>query len=304
MKPPIETPAAALLGTGRTADVLAWGPGWVLKLFHRPFSSEYARHEQRIALAIHAALGDASFRAPEVGRVIAVDARVGLTYGFAAGALLTRAYAQEAPHERGLRVGERLARIHRAIHRIDSRRHPSLNALPDQRQQLRHAIAAAAALSPAHRQALTDRLEAADCSALSLCHGDFHPHNILQDASGTATVIDWCTADLGSPLCDVARTSLLLRFAPIAGAKQIDPAQAEMRHAIQQAYLNAYFSESENPQSRAEYERWLPLVAAARLVNGIGAAEQADLLGFIQQRLSLELPRSNGRSPATFHAAC
>jgi aminoglycoside phosphotransferase (APT) family kinase protein len=47
-----------------------------------------------------------------------------------------------------------------------------------------------------------------------ICHGDFHPLNIIVGPSG-ATVVDWTGARLGPPAFDVAFTALLLAHPPI-----------------------------------------------------------------------------------------
>ncbi|WP_206956923.1 phosphotransferase family protein [Trinickia acidisoli] len=288
---PIELPGTSPIGSGRTADVFAWNTHWVLKLFHQELSHNYAHGEQRIARAVREALHDAAFCVPEVGEVVVIQARVGLVYARAAGTLLTRAYAQKDPHRLAIQVGERLAELHLDIHRVDSRTHRSLDALPDQRQRFRRAIGSVTGVSDEHRHALLCLLEEVDCTAHSLCHGDFHPHNVLQDENGRASVIDWVIAERGNPLCDAATTSLLLRFAPIAGAARTDPAHAAMRRVIRHAYLSRYFAVDDNAQRRAQFERWLPLAAAVRVANRIGAAERADLLALIERRLT---PQSAG----------
>lgn len=42
-----------------------------------------------------------------------------------------------------------------------------------------------------------------------LCHGNFHPDNVLMTLQGPV-IIGWMDATRGSPLVDIARTSLLL----------------------------------------------------------------------------------------------
>ena len=80
-----------------------------------------------------------------------------------------------------------------------------------------------------------------------LCHGDFHPFNIL-GLDTHARVIDWLDASRGAPAADVCRTYVLI--------STYDP-------GIAAAYVDAYGAE------RAEIEAWLPLVAAARLVENV-----------------------------------
>jgi aminoglycoside phosphotransferase (APT) family kinase protein len=70
-----------------------------------------------------------------------------------------------------------------------------------------------------------DRVERA-LAALStapevVCHGDFHPLNVIVDAVGSAVVIDWTDATLDDRHSDIARTVALLRSAAVAGDSSI-----------------------------------------------------------------------------------
>ncbi len=56
---------------------------------------------------------------------------------------------------------------------------------------------------------LLDRLP----SGTTLCHGDFHPGNIIESGKNRY-VIDWSSATIGSPLFDIAHTYLLLMNTP------------------------------------------------------------------------------------------
>ena len=53
----------------------------------------------------------------------------------------------------------------------------------------------------------------------AICHGDFHPMNVLADpirGGARLSVIDWTDSGIGDPHCDVARTAWLFRFASVA----------------------------------------------------------------------------------------
>lgn len=54
-----------------------------------------------------------------------------------------------------------------------------------------------------------------------LCHGDFHPLNVLVDGS-IAYVIDWTDAGLGPREADVSRTALLFEVAAIAADSSVE----------------------------------------------------------------------------------
>ena len=48
----------------------------------------------------------------------------------------------------------------------------------------------------------------------SLCHGDFHPGNVLYAADGEARVIDWSAASRGDAAADVAHSFILMKVVP------------------------------------------------------------------------------------------
>ncbi|MEI7028179.1 aminoglycoside phosphotransferase family protein [Paenibacillus sp. y28] len=116
-----------------------------------------------------------------------------------------------------------------------------------------------------------------------LCHGDFHPDNVLIGEQNW--VIDWMTATVGNPAGDVARTLLLFRFGtlPDGAPKSVTDALERMRNTMNEVYLEQYLAYSGLPFS-AINEGMLP-VAAARLSEWISDEEKALLLPLISDRL-------------------
>ena len=84
-----------------------------------------------------------------------------------------------------------------------------------------------------------------------LCHGDFHPYNIMGPL-GREVLIDWPNASQGDPTADVCRTYVLLR---------------SVSSELASAYIDTYSQAS--GASRDAILNWLPYVAAARLVEGV-----------------------------------
>lgn len=103
----------------------------------------------------------------------------------------------------------------------------------------------------------------------AICHGDFHPGNVLASPQGE-TVIDWIDATRGNALADVARASILaLGAVATTQTSGVEKLFVRLFHTI---YLRRYFVLS--PGGREEYGRWLPIVAAARLSENIPELEQ------------------------------
>ncbi len=161
------------------------------------------------------------------------------------------------------RYARRMAGLHASMHA--SSISPEL---PDQHGRLARKIQNAAPLPLPVRSRAIDALSALP-SGDRICHGDFHPGNILLSSNGEI-VIDWIDASRGNPLADVARTSILA-----LGFAATDPSLLKLNghfirlfHAI---YVRQYFLLA--PGGKSQYRRWLPVVAAARLSEGITELE-------------------------------
>jgi aminoglycoside phosphotransferase (APT) family kinase protein len=89
-----------------------------------------------------------------------------------------------------------------------------------------------------------------------ICHGDFHPRNLLLDA-GTVWVIDWTDAGIGDRHGDIARTEWLFRFAAVALTGETGSAVNQALPAMSHNYLPSY--RRELPVDAARLRLWMPL---------------------------------------------
>lgn len=62
----------------------------------------------------------------------------------------------------------------------------------------------------------------------AICHGDFHPQNLLAEDGRVTAVLDWPNALVAEPECDVAATLVILRLTPI----QLFPVRAALRPMV------------------------------------------------------------------------
>ena len=233
-----------VLGTGRRAQVRALGDH-VFKSFapSTPLADIHDEAARQDFARRHGA------PAPLVRGVRVLAGHPGIVMDRAPGPVLTDALlgGDPAAAEAALR---RMATLHHAIHACPG------TGLPRQRDHLAAGIAAAG-LPPAARAALLARLAEMPDGA-SLCHGDFHPFNIL-GPPGQEAVIDWDNAVCGDPLANSCRTYVLIAAHDQAAADR---------------YLAHYADLAGIEPSRLQ--RWLPLVAASRLSEGV-MAERAML---------------------------
>lgn len=141
--------------------------------------------------------------------------------------------------------------------------------LPPQRDILCEGIRKAPDLDGAVRQKLLERVLAQPPEA-TMCHGDYHPGNILLAPSGPV-VIDWINATSGWAAADAARTVLLLQAAVHGDYGRPQWMRAVIGY-LQWRYRRGYGSL--RPWSEEAVRYWLQIVAAFRLNEGIPEEER------------------------------
>ena len=248
---PTERPPGPLLGRGLTADVYAHQAGRALKLFHRWVRPDAAASELRITRAVRAA----GAPAPEAFELVTVDGRQGIVFERVAGHSMVREV--ELRPWRLFALARQLADLHAALHRLQA---PA--ELPTQRQQIARWIDGAH-LEPAERAVYQSLLEAAS-DGVQLCHGDFHPGNVILSPGGPV-VLDWSRATRGIPVLDLARTSVLITDAelPAETAWHVRALMGLGRQALHRSYLARYAKHT--GLAPAHVTRWRQLQQVAAL---------------------------------------
>ncbi len=250
-----------ILGTpiafGRTAEIYPWKDYQVLKLFYDWFSLESIEYEARIAKAVHAS----GLPVPAVGEILRAKERNGLIYERVEGVSMLEVVFRKPWTT--VHYGRRMAALHAEMHASTVE-----VKLPSQREKLVRRIGESKIL-PAN---LISRLMAELASLPDgdrLCHGDFYPGNIMI-AGRRQVIIDWIDASSGSPLADVARTTIIIQGA-IENSQLPNPLLKPIARLFHAVYLRRYFEL--RPGGEEEYRRWLPVMAAARLWEGIPELE-------------------------------
>ena len=114
-----------------------------------------------------------------------------------------------------------------------------------------------------------------------LCHGDFHPGNILMSSRGPV-VIDCADASQGNPHADVARTLLILQTAEPDWIEDVEERKT-VRRLIQSFPVDVYFKRYREFQSlsQEQLDAWRLPLAAARLSEGLRPIEEKRLLSIV-----------------------
>jgi phosphotransferase family enzyme len=157
----------------------------------------------------------------------------------------------------------RMARLHVSIHGHRTQRLPTLKGWLE--GEIREAGHKRGAAFPT--QNVLDRLAAMPDSN-QLCHGDFHPANVMGELAD-ASAIDWTSATRGHPAADVCQSWLLMQRPP--GERDAN------------AYVEAYVGES--GMTVKDILDWRAIVAGARLADNV-PGEEARLREIVAEGLS------------------
>ena len=162
------------------------------------------------------------------------------------------------------------------------------------------------ALRPVHAWLSDNR--PAERTDPSVCHGDFHPGNIMVDGDQVTGVIDWPGIAIADPEFDIGTTMVLIR----AGAAMIEPEIRPMIEAMADMYVARYNELSPVDMDRVRYYEAMRSFRA--FVRGTaahipGLAEELaprdqypwaaeftmnDLAGRLRQLTGIELPLPGG----------
>ena len=247
------------IALGRTAEVHAWREDTVLKLYYEWCPPHWAGNEAKVAQAVVAA----GIPTPAALEVLEVNGRRGIVYERVTG--ISMLQDMNARPWTGFRHARALAELQAKINAL------SVPGLYSYREGLADAIRRAPHLSDDLRASVLDLLPTLPNDA-RLCHGDFHPGNIMLTDKGPV-VIDWMTARIGSPWADFTRTSLLLTIGPKGAGKQVSPIVRLVIQLFYRSYSHRYLELLPDPQN--ERGKWIPIIAAARLEERIEPEIQA-----------------------------
>ena len=241
----LNTPIAL----GSTAEIYTWKEDQVLKLFNSGISCGTVEHEAWLTRLAHAT----GLPVPEVGEIIEIAGRYGLEYERVDGITMLQALYKKP--WLAATFARQLAELQAKAHKI------SMPEMPSQHEQLERKINQASQLTGDLRQAALSALEQLPQED-KLCHGDFHPNNIVLTPPGPV-IIDWIDATRGLPLADVARSTLLFGGGPLP--KGVPWWVSFVRGWFYRVYIRSYTKL--NPMDKRKLPTWVGVCAAARLAE-------------------------------------
>jgi hypothetical protein len=168
------------IGEGATADVHAWAPGQVVKLFKAGVSRQFGSHEARMTRAVFAA----GASAPEVFDAVTLEGRFGIVLQRLDGPTLVQLLRTRAMTF--AQAAATLASLYISIQKTPPP--PDLPSLRDWFDYVSRIPGAVPKHIATGILSLIERLPPGDGPGDGpgdvLCHGDLHPENVIMTADG------------------------------------------------------------------------------------------------------------------------
>jgi uncharacterized protein (TIGR02172 family) len=258
------------IAVGRTAEIYPYADGKVVKLFLPTVPQDWIEKEIEIGRYIQ----EAQLPVPKVYEKVERDNRVGIIYERINGPSLLNELATKPWNV--VRYGRLLARLHDQTHEVEAPTN-----LEIQREWATGGIPASEKIVEDQKVRILQLLDTLP-DGNSLCHGDFHPGNIIITPNGPV-IIDWMTVSKGVASGDVARTITILEAAKAPEGTPMRWLLEWIRKLFLGAYLKTYLQL--NPEIKASLAAWQAVMAANFLSDVSIAGEEGNLRAIIERCL-------------------
>jgi Ser/Thr protein kinase RdoA (MazF antagonist) len=250
------------IGEGATAEVFAWSPGQIVKLYRSGVPHQLCRHEARMTRAVFLAGGVA----PQVFHEVTIDGRHGLIMAHLDGPTLT--HVARRKQVSFAEAGVVLATVLHSVHAT-----PPPPTMPPLRDYLTVVLGRApASLSKTVIAGIFSSLDS--LAGDGLCHGDPNPGNVIMTVLGPR-LIDWVSAMRAPPAFDLASAQIIL--GELAPTVADDPERPRaINAALQTEYARVIGTSA--AALTASMQPYLPVVRALLLLGGGARTHEAELV--------------------------
>ena len=247
-----------LIGKGRTAEVFEY-EGKALKLFNEGYNKDWVKYEiecQKIAQENGALV-------PKVYSFYEDNDRYGIIFEKIQAKTLNHFLQNDFMNVK--KYAKEYAEMMLSFHKVE---------LKDELRTIDYSerISRVKQLNDADKAKLIEYYRSLP-KGNRLCHGDFHPDNVLV-GDDRYVVIDWITGYIGHPGSDLCRT-LLLMDTPYG--RKMMPWYLRLVAGIvvntfKKTFLEEYFKQSDI--TKQEIYQWMPVIAAARFLENVPHEEK------------------------------
>jgi len=258
------------IAMGRTAEIYSYEEEKVLKLFFSSIPQDWIDKEVEVGKYIQ----DTQLPVPKVYERVKINGREGVIYERIEGPSLLNELAVKPWNV--VRYARTLAELHVQVHEVQA---PA--KLETQKEWARGGIPETDKL-PNEMQAQILQLLDSLPGGNQLCHGDFHPGNIVITEKGPV-IIDWMTASMGLACGDVARTSTIMEAGKVPEGTPMRWLLEWLRKLLLATYLKTYFQLK--PDVKDSLGVWRAVMAANFIADVSLPEEVPDLLSIVEHGL-------------------
>jgi aminoglycoside phosphotransferase (APT) family kinase protein len=269
----IDVKGLPLIARGGQAEIYDYEDGRVLRVARRSQDFDRLRYEYEV----YELLAGTKVSVPRAYELVEADGSPAIIMDrLSGGSMMDQ--IRRRPLSAKARAIE-LAELHLDVSGVDAPKR-----FTSAKTKAEYCIGRSEALGEEARKRILDLLENLPEGA-SLCHGDFHPGNILCERT-RKYIIDWSAASRGDFHADVAHTFLLMRVVPRAPgvSRAMHFVQRRIGRAVADTYLSAI--SRRRPIDSRTLSRWTIINAAERTWHGL-PSEQEQLLRFVDRYLSV-----------------
>jgi aminoglycoside phosphotransferase (APT) family kinase protein len=256
------------IAMGRTAEIYSYGEGKVVKLFFSTTPQSWIDKEIKIGKYIQ----EAKLPVPKVFNKVSINNREGIVYERIEGPALLNELTTKPWNV--VKYSRLLAKLHVQIHEVQAPEN-----LETQREWATGGIPNTDKLSNDLKEKVLRLLNYLPDGS-KLCHGDFHPGNIILSKNGPV-IIDWMTVSKGVPSGDVSRTLTILEAAKAPEGTPLRWLLEWIRKTFLATYLKTYLQI--NPDIKGSLGAW-QAVMAANFMSDVSIPEEETHLQKIIER--------------------
>lgn len=261
-----------LIGEGRTAEIYGIDDNRIIKLFKKGYKKKYIKYEYRVNNILSAY----DLPITKSYKIVKRKNRIGIIYERIYGNTMLQNIFDDTSNIKT--YAQNLAKLHYEIHKITSDK-----TLHDFKKSLIRNIKKVDLLDSSTKRKIISYTNSLP-DGNNLCHGDFHPENILID-NDEYYVIDWMTAKKGNYLCDVARTMIILKYSVIEDAVPLDEMKQYNEWRLKLLNYYADFYTSISGTNIKDIEEWELPLAATRLNESVPKQEKELLIDYINNKI-------------------
>lgn len=258
------------IAIGGTAEVYSYGEGKVLKLFFSTTPQPWINKEIEIGKYVQ----ELQLPVPKVYERVEINNREGIVYERIEGPSLLNELATKPWNL--VKYARYLANLHVQIHGVQA----PVN-LETQREWATGGIPSSEKLSPDMKASVLRLLETLP-DGNKLCHGDFHPGNIIITPSGPV-ITDWMTVSKGVASGDVARTLTILEAGKAPEGTPLRWLLEWVRKLFLATYLKTYLQL--RPDIKESLAGWQAVMAANYLSDVSVPGEEGNLKAIVERCL-------------------